>query len=220
MNYQKKPVRRLHASLAALALSASAGVLAQEATTEVAEPSAPIEEVVVIGRYKAAATDVVSERIDEDVPMDFLDAEAISRAGDSNVAAALRRVPGLTLAKGSFVYVRGLGERYSSTQLNGARVPSPDLTRNVLPLDIFPASTIDSLAVSKGYSPNLPASFGGGNIDIRTKSIPEDRILDFSMQIALPLIESQNVPDRLIQLPLHKELRFGSLGGCPPISLF
>ena len=143
MNYQKKPVRRLQASLTALALSASAAALAQEATTiEVAEPSAPIEEVVVIGRYKAAATDVVSERIEEDVPMDFLDAEAISRAGDSNVAAALRRVPGLTLAKGSFVYVRGLGERYSSTQLNGARVPSPDLTRNVLPLDIFPASTI------------------------------------------------------------------------------
>lgn len=141
-----------------------------------ADPNQVVEEVVVIGRYKAAATDIVSERIESDVPMDFLDAEGISRVGDSNVAAALRRVPGVTLVQDQFIYVRGLGERYSSNQLNGATVPSPDLTRNVLPLDIFPAEIIDALAVQKGYSPDLPAAFGGGNIDIRTRAIPEDRV--------------------------------------------
>ena len=72
--------------------------------------------------------------------------------------------------------MRGLGERYSSNQLNGAGVPSPDLTRNVLPLDIFPAEIIEALSVQKGYSPDLPAAFGGGNIDIRTKAIPEDAV--------------------------------------------
>lgn len=145
-----------------------------------ADPNA-IEEIVVLGRFKAAATDIVSERIDSDVPVDMLDAEGISRVGDSDVAQALRRVPGLTVAQGKFVYVRGLGERYSSALLNGAAVPSPDLTRNVLPLDIFPADIIDALAVQKGFSPEMPAAFGGGNVDIRTKQVPEDRL--FSIKV-------------------------------------
>ena len=143
---------------------------------EVAVSNGPVEEVVVIGRYKAAATDIVSERIDSSVPVDMLDAEAIARAGDGDVAAALRRVPGLTLVQDKFVYVRGLGERYSSALLNSAAVPSPDLTRNVLPLDIFPAEIVDALTVSKAYSPELPAAFGGGNVDIRTKRVPQDRV--------------------------------------------
>jgi outer membrane receptor protein involved in Fe transport len=153
---------------------------AGEQATEVANPDA-VEEMIVIGRYKAAATDVVSERIESEVPMDFLDAEGISRVGDSNVAMALRRVPGVTLVQDQFVYVRGLGERYSSSLLNGTVVPSPDLTRNVLPLDIFPAEIIDSLSVQKGYSPDMPAAFGGGAIDIRTKAIPEDAQLTLKL---------------------------------------
>ena len=76
-----------------------------------------------------------------------------ARVGDSTVSLALRRVPGLTLVNDQFIYVRGLGERYSSVLLNGAQVPSPDLTRNVIPLDIFPTEIIDALAVQKGYSP-------------------------------------------------------------------
>jgi hypothetical protein len=147
------------------------------APPEVAPPSQVVEEVVVIGRYQSAATDVVSERLEASVPMDFLDAESIGRLGDSNVAVALKRAPGITVRDDKYVYVRGLGERYSSTQLNGAQVPSPDLTRDVLPLDIFPAEIIDALAVSKGYSPELPADFGGGNVDIRTKRVPEDAVL-------------------------------------------
>ncbi len=175
---------------ALLVLSLAAATQAQEADEAgtapeqpvVAADNATIEEVVVIGRYKAAATDIVSERMDASVPVDMLDAEAIGRVGDGDVAAALRRVPGLTLAQGKFVYVRGLGERYSSTQLNSAAVPSPDLTRNVLPLDIFPADIVDALTVSKGYSPELPAAFGGGNVNIRTKRVPEDIVLGLKIK--------------------------------------
>lgn len=103
-------------------------------------------------------------------------AEQISRTGDSDAASALRRVTGLSLVNDKFIYVRGLGERYSSVRLNGAVVPSPDLTRNVIPLDIFPSSIIESLAVQKAYSPNMPAAFGGGDVNIRTKSIPSDTL--------------------------------------------
>lgn len=136
-----------------------------------------IEELNVVGQSIETETDVESERVLLDVQADFVDSEFIARVGDSDAAALLRRMPGLTIAQGKFVYVRGLGERYSSAQLNGSSVPSPDITRNVIPLDIFPADIIDSMKVQKGYSPELGASFGGGNVDIRTKRVPESGLL-------------------------------------------
>lgn len=141
--------------------------------------SGPTEEVVVLGRQRSAATDVMEERIQQEVVVDLLGSEQISRVGDSTVSLALRRLPGVTLVSDQFIYIRGLGERYSSTTLNGAYVPSPDLTRNVIPLDLFPAEIIDSLSVSKGYSADMPAAFGGGNVDIRTTGIPDEPVIDF-----------------------------------------
>jgi outer membrane receptor protein involved in Fe transport len=133
-----------------------------------------IGEVVVTARQKTAAEQVADERIAQEVPVDIVGAAQISRVGDSTVSLALRRLPGVTLVGDQFIYIRGLGERYSSTTLNGASVPSPDLTRNVIPLDLFPAEIVESLTVQKGYSPDKPAAFGGGNVDIRTRTIPEE----------------------------------------------
>ena len=141
------------------------------ASEEMAAPT--IEEVVVLGRYRSASQQLLDERLNDDSVSDVLGADTISRLGDSTVASALRRVPGLSLVGGRFVYIRGLGERYSATSLNGARIPSPDLTRNVIPLDIFPTSAVQSLKVQKSWSPELPANFGGGNVDIRTKGVPD-----------------------------------------------
>lgn len=152
----------------------SAGVAAQVAAPQ-------IEEVMVQGRLRDSAEMLVNERLEEEVVTDILGAEMIGRVGDSTVAAALRRVSGLSLVNDKFVYVRGLGERYSSTTLNGATVPSPDLTRNVIPLDIFPTSVVDSLTVQKTYSADKAATFGGGSVDIRTKGIPED--LTYSIEL-------------------------------------
>ncbi|WKD51154.1 TonB-dependent receptor domain-containing protein [Microbulbifer spongiae] len=142
-----------------------------------------IEEVLIQGRLQDSAQTLLNERLEEEVLTDMLGSEMISRVGDSTVAAALRRIPGLSLVNNKFVYVRGLGERYSSTTLNGAAVPSPDLTRNVIPLDIFPTSVVDSLVVQKSYSADKPASFGGGNVDIRTKDIPDQ--LTYSLEVGI-----------------------------------
>lgn len=150
---------------------------APEAVSESASDG-EVEEILVTGRQKQAATDVLQERMELPVVADLIDSEQISRVGDSSVSLALRRLPGVTLVGDQFIYVRGLGERYSSVTVNGAYVPSLDLTRNVIPLDIFPAEIIDSLSVTKGYTVDLPAAFGGGNIDIRTRAIPDDLVLD------------------------------------------
>ena len=132
-----------------------------------------MEEVIVQARLKSGAEALVNERMDDAVVSDILGAEMIGRTGDSTVASALRRVAGLSLVGGKFVYIRGLGERYSSSTLNGSSIPSPDLTRNVIPLDIFPTAIVESLRVQKAYSADKAASFGGGSVDIRTKGIPD-----------------------------------------------
>ena len=144
---------------------------AQEAPVP-AEDAADVERISVSGRLMSSAASAAAERREQPYVAELLGMEQISRAGDSNAATALRRVTGLTLVKDKFIYVRGLGERYSSTLLNGAMVPSPDPTRNVIPLDMFPAGIIESLVVQKAYSPELPAAFGGGNVNIRTAAIP------------------------------------------------
>lgn len=145
------------------------------------EEDEAIEEVVTTGtRLKGSATAVLQERQNQAFVADILGADQISRTGDSDAAGALRRVTGLTLVDGKFIYVRGLGERYSSTQLNGMGVPSPDPTRSVVPLDLFPADIIESLSVQKSFSPDMPAHFGGGNVNIRTKTIPDDFVFKLS----------------------------------------
>jgi hypothetical protein len=97
--------------------------------------------------------------------------------GDSDAAAALARVAGIATADDEFIYVRGLNERYSSVLLNGSPLPSPAPLRRVAPLDLFPTAALKSVLVQKTYSPNLPAEFGGGLVDLRTKGIPSERFL-------------------------------------------
>jgi TonB-dependent receptor len=172
------------APLAAAVLLATAGVapaLAQDDGRPSVAADPAVEEIFVTGRLRSAALDVVEERLEQEVVSDFLSTTQIQRTGDSTVSLALRRVPGLTLVNDQFIYVRGLGERYASTLLNNAYVPSPDLTRNVLPLDIFPAEILEALAVQKGYSPDMPAAFGGGTVNILTRGIPNGPVVSFEI---------------------------------------
>lgn len=170
--------------LAKLTLAVVAAMSLQPALAQEQEEEQTIEEVVAVGtRLKGSATAVLQERKEQAFVADILGAEQISRTGDSDAASALRRVTGLTLVDGKFIYVRGLGERYSSTQLNGSSVPSPDPTRSVIPLDLFPSDIIESLSVQKSYSPSMPAAFGGGNVDIRLKTIPTDFVFNGSVKI-------------------------------------
>lgn len=143
-------------------------------TFELTPSGSELPEFVVIEPYIAGSlASVLEERRSDQNVANIIGSEQISKAGDSDAASALRRVTGLTLVDGRFIYIRGLGERYSSTLLNGANVPSPDATRRVVPLDLFPTGIVDSIAVKKGYVSSLPGEFGGGAVEIRTRSMPE-----------------------------------------------
>ena len=104
---------------------------------------------------------------------DGISAQAISRAGDSNAAGAIKRVTGVSVEGGKYVYVRGLGDRYTKTTLNGADIPGLDPDRNTVQMDLFPSNLIDNMVILKTFSPDLPGNFTGGYIDITTKDFPD-----------------------------------------------
>jgi len=111
----------------------------------------------------------------------LLTPEKLERAGDSDIAEALRRVTGLSLSQGKFIVVRGLNERYSNLTLNGSPLPSPEPLRRVAPLDLFPTSVVGTALVQKTFSPQYSGEFGGGLIELRSKSLPEEGFLEFGV---------------------------------------
>jgi len=115
--------------------------------------------------------------------LDGISAKEIARGGDNDVAGALKRVTGVTVEGGKYVYVRGLSDRYSKTTLNRAIVPSLDPRRNAVQMDMFPVSMVDNISIYKTFSPDLPGDFSGGLINITTKDIPEEFKLTFSASL-------------------------------------
>ncbi len=136
--------------------------------------------VVSIPKLTGGTVFVLEERRESSSVADLLGADQIAKSGDSDAAAALQRVTGITLVDGRYVYVRGLGERYTTTLLDNSSLPSPDPERRVVPLDIFPAAIIGSLVVQKTFSPDLPGEFGGGTVNIRTRAPPKDFVFSIS----------------------------------------
>lgn len=137
--------------------------------------------VVVSPKMKSSVSALLEIRKNSSSVADMIGAEQISRSGDSSAASSLKRVTGLSLVDGKFVYVRGLGERYSSTLLNGSVLPSPDPSRRVVPLDLFPASVIENMIVQKGFESIMPGEFGGGSIQINTKDSEGEAVSKYSL---------------------------------------
>lgn len=136
-----------------------------------------LEEVVVTttARRNTAAS-VLAIQKGAVTMLDGLSVQTIKKSGDSNVASAIKRIPGVSVQGGKFVYVRGLGDRYSKTLLGGLEVPGLDPDKNTLQLDIFPTSLLDNILVNKSSSADQPADFTGGVVDVILKdfsSLPE-----------------------------------------------
>jgi len=115
----------------------------------------------------------------------FLDKEDLARTGDANAALALTRLSGLSVVGGRFAFVRGLGDRYSAARLNGSPLPSPEPLRRTVPLDLFPSNVLEGAAVQKTYSPNYPAEFGGGIIDLETVRDPGEAYFNVKLGVGL-----------------------------------
>ena len=115
---------------------------------------------------------------------DALSAQSFDKIGAGDVSSAVRTVPGVSVQGGKYVYVRGLGDRYTKSILNGMDIPGLDPDRNTIQMDIFPTSIIDNIQVVKSSTANLPADFTGGMVNIITKDFPTKEEYSLSLGAA------------------------------------
>jgi TonB-dependent receptor len=142
-----------------------------EAAVVTAEATRKSEEALMTVKRKSVAM------------MDGISSEKMAMTGDGTAVEAAKRVTGVSIEGGKYVYVRGLGDRYSKTTLNGVDVPGLDPDKNTIQMDIFPTSLIDNITVKKNFTADMPADFTGGLLNIETKSFPEEKFLNVSLGI-------------------------------------
>ncbi|MBY0422630.1 MAG: TonB-dependent receptor plug domain-containing protein, partial [Parvularculaceae bacterium] len=172
--------------LAATMLSAPGVALAQTPPPPPAEPAAESEptEILVLGK------NIPEPQRDTSEVVTVLTAEDLARTGDDNAAAALTRLSGLSVISGKFVFVRGLGDRYSQALLNGSPLPSPEPLRRTVPLDLFPSNILEGAIVQKTFSPDYPGEFGGGVINLQTLKTPEKPFLSVGLGTGANLVST------------------------------
>jgi len=156
-----------------------ASITAAVSAVAAAQQSPLIEEISVIGQFvpdEKRGTDQISNVVGE---------EQFTRSGDSTIAESLKRVSGLSTVAGKYVYVRGLGERYATTLLNGAILPSPEPLNRVVPMDLFPTGILESVLVQKTYSAAYPGEFGGGVLQMRTKKSTDEFFWNFASTVGV-----------------------------------
>jgi outer membrane receptor protein involved in Fe transport len=177
------PLLAVAMAVRAALVQAAAPAEAPEAPQDDVDVAVPggltvLDEVTIEGRSNANIQQAVTEVVS------VLSAEDIARTGEGDIAGALAFVPGLSVVGGGFVYVRGLGDRYSLALLNGSPLPSPEPLRRAVPLDLFPTDVMASSLVQKTYSPNYPGEFGGGVINLTTLAVPRMPFLNIGMGLS------------------------------------
>lgn len=142
-----------------------------------------VTSIDVVERITAAASSAeaaLTERKLSAVVSDSISKQEISSGTASDAAGAVQKVTGVSIVDNGYVYVRGLGERYSSTMLNGSMIPTTEPEKRVVPLDLFPSQLIESVRILKTYTPDLPAEFSGGLVQMQTVEFPTKAALRIS----------------------------------------
>lgn len=137
-----------------------------------------VEDVLGIGTGTEA--ELLQLRIESPSLVSAISAELINRAGASDAAAALKLVSGATIQDGKFPVIRGLPDRYVSSQVNGVRLPSADAETRAVELDQFPSTVIQSIQVSKTFTPDQQGDASGGAVNLDLRGIPEESFVRLS----------------------------------------
>lgn len=162
-------------------LEVKAGEAVDASTVMQAKGAATVIEVKEsVSAVAATAEAMLSERKLAPQVSDSISNEEMKKSTASDAARALEKVTGVSVVEGGYVYVRGLGERYSATMLNNAMVPTTEAERRVVPLDLFPAAMIDNIRILKTYTPDLPGEFSGGLVQMTTIEFPAQKMFQVS----------------------------------------
>lgn len=139
-----------------------------------------VEVVVQASVIERTENSVLMLQKKSDKIQDAISSQEMSRMGVGSAASAMTKVTGAAVEDGKYINVRGLGDRYSTAQLNGVMLPSTDPYRNSAQLDLIPSNLLENIITAKSFTPDQPGNFTGGNVDIQTKSFPEQ--FTFSVQ--------------------------------------
>lgn len=163
---------------------------------------------VVADPFEDQSAALLQERQFETSFTDAIGSEFFSRAGAGDAGEIMEKLPGASVVGGKYVIIRGLGDRYGNTLLNGLEVPSADPDRKTVQMDIFPASVIETIVTAKTFTPDKTGSFTGGLVDIRTKSFPEKDFVKFSL--GLSYNPQDNLNDDFLSYPGGSTGRWGT----------
>lgn len=136
--------------------------------------------VVSVEATRSSESAIMTMKKKSATMMDGISSSNIKLMGDATAVEAAKRVTGVSIEGGKYVYVRGLGDRYTKVMLNNVDIPGLDPDKNSLQMDIFPTALIDNITVSKNFTADLPADFTGGVVNVVTKDFPEEKIFNVS----------------------------------------
>lgn len=125
----------------------------------------------------------LTQRKEAAAARDLMSRDEIQKGGGGSTASVARRIVGVTLVGGRYLFVRGLGHRYVSTFFDRARVPSPEPELRTVPLDIFPTSALSAINIQKTYTPDVPGDFAGGSIQLESREVPEELTVKLGAKI-------------------------------------
>ncbi len=128
---------------------------------------------VVAKATKARDSYMEKVKLNSAATIDYISSETMKKTGDANATSAIARVSGVS-TNGGFITVRGIGDRYIKTAINGSRIPTLDPFTNNIKLDLFPSSLIDNIIITKTASPDISGDWAGAYLSVETKDYPEE----------------------------------------------
>lgn len=181
--------------------------------------SGRLEEVLVTTSVKRETVNALYAR-QKNAPAisDGISAEQMGRTPDKNIGESLKRISGVSVMDNRYVVVRGLSERYNQAILNGQIMPSTELNRKQFSFDIIPSNLVDNVIVYKTITSDQSAEFGGGSVEVNTRSIPTENFLtvtagsSYNDQTTGKAFRSPEIERReFFALPARHRYLFGSL---------
>jgi hypothetical protein len=151
---------------------------------ELLAPTTQQDDWVIRAHYVAGGVaSILEERRQASTVSDALGSEEIAKSPDSSASSATRRIVGASIVGGQYLFARGLGGRYTNVRLNGVPLPSTDPDLPGFQLDLFPASLLSSLTITKTFSPDIPGDFAGGSLNVVTRAFPDKFKLTLSSSV-------------------------------------
>lgn len=184
---QNMPAGRLALAIRAIGYAPKtvAGVVVTAGTVAVlditlAPQAVQLSEITVAAAEQGSVAQGLEEQRFSVAIINSISVEQLTRSPDADAGQAVQRISSVAVQDGRYVIVRGLGERYTTTSLNNARLPSPEPDRKVVPLDLFPSSLLQSVSASKTFTPDQPGDFSGAQVNLQTREFDHGRMISLS----------------------------------------